>query len=124
LASNQLPIVNHQSSFINSRAFTLIELLVVIAVIALLMAILLPALQRVRKQARGLACRANLKQWGMTLALYTEDNQGWLPGAYSSGIWLLRGSMPIDDANDPGIYQPVSSNGIDAARTACSSSGP
>ena len=56
--------------------FTLIELLVVIAVIALLMAILLPALSRVREQGRAVACRSNLRQWGVILAMYTNEHDG------------------------------------------------
>ncbi len=55
-------------------AFTLIELLVVIAVIALLMAILLPTLQRVRRQVKAIICRSNLRQWGTMFYAYTEDN--------------------------------------------------
>ena len=56
------------------KGFTLIELLVVISVIALLMAILLPTLQRVRKQARAIACQSNLHQWGPIFSMYTDDN--------------------------------------------------
>jgi prepilin-type N-terminal cleavage/methylation domain-containing protein/prepilin-type processing-associated H-X9-DG protein len=58
------------------RGFTLIELLVVIAIIALLMAILMPALARVKKQARHIACRANLRQWTLFFSMYTGENDG------------------------------------------------
>ena len=58
------------------RGFTLIELLVVIAIIALLMAILMPALNRVKKQARAASCQARLKQWGLIWSLYANDNNG------------------------------------------------
>jgi prepilin-type N-terminal cleavage/methylation domain-containing protein len=67
------------------KGFTLIELLVVIAIIAVLMAILMPSLQRVRKQARGVVCQANLKQWGVIFAMYTDDNNGNFPERKSGG---------------------------------------
>ncbi|MHC4510720.1 MAG: type II secretion system protein [Planctomycetota bacterium] len=72
------------------RGFTLIELLVVIAIIALLMAILMPALQRVKGQARAVACQARLREWGLMFKLYTDDhdgyfNEGW--GQNETTLW-------------------------------------
>jgi prepilin-type N-terminal cleavage/methylation domain-containing protein len=67
------------------RGFTLIELLVVIAIIALLVAILMPALQRVKKQAKAAICQANLGQWGLVWSMYCEDNNGYFPKRIS--VW-------------------------------------
>jgi prepilin-type N-terminal cleavage/methylation domain-containing protein/prepilin-type processing-associated H-X9-DG protein len=61
------------------NGFTLIELLVVIAIIALLMGILMPALQRVKKQAKGVVCKNNMKQIGMAANLYAEDYDLFIP---------------------------------------------
>ena len=51
------------------KGFTLIELLVVIAIIALLLAVLMPAMSRVRKQARTMACQSNLHEWSLIFAI-------------------------------------------------------
>jgi len=85
-------IINHQSSTINPKGFTLIELLVVISIIVLLVAILLPSLQRVRKQARAVVCRAQLHQWGILYETYAAENNGYLPDWGPS--W--RGTGPTD----------------------------
>ena len=58
------------------NGFTLIELLVVIAIIALLMAILMPALARVKEQAKTVACVSKLKQWCLYFSLYAQDHNG------------------------------------------------
>jgi prepilin-type N-terminal cleavage/methylation domain-containing protein len=78
------------------KAFTLIELLVVIAILALLMAILLPALGRVRKQAQSTGCQANLRQWALYYSTYTSENDYRMPPLYNGGKFVyLPGVLPL-----------------------------
>ena len=74
----------------STKGFTLIELLVVMVIIALLVGLLLPALGRAREEARKTQCRSNLRQIGLGMNIYANDNKSWTPVAY--GGWVPKGS--------------------------------
>jgi len=95
------------------KGFTLIELLVVISIIALLMAILMPALSRVRKQGQAVACLNNLKQIGTAMHMYAQENADFIPRALDNKVKWLLAFMPYmgeefrsaSDYREVGVYQ-------------------
>jgi prepilin-type N-terminal cleavage/methylation domain-containing protein len=106
----------------SKSGFTLVELLVVIAIIAVLIAILLPSLNRARAAAARVACGSNMRQIALATTNYCQNNKGFLPppknikgGYYVANCWSIDNMKPLFDTkmltSDKVRYCPTGPNG-------------
>lgn len=102
------------------RGFTLVELLVVIAIIAMLVTLLLPAVQAARESARGMQCKNNLKQIGLALLNYHDAAGSYPIGVYTTGVgeegygWATKLLPYIEEQ---GVYDQIGRNYIPGQTT-------
>lgn len=113
-----------QSSPASRRAFTLVELLVVIAIVGCLAALVLTALAGASEKTRATQCASNLRQWGLALGMYADDNEDFLPRRGQGVQPLAQIDRPEDWFNALPIYfglppfsQMVTNNTMPAAHS-------
>lgn len=118
---------NSSTAIRRTRGFTLIELLVVISIIALLIAMLLPALGQARDVAQSISCLTRFKQLGLSMAIYHTENDGFYPRQSGGGTDFLRALGPYMDpgqdnyANAAGMWHPA--NTADVNQFLCPAQG-
>lgn len=107
------------------HGFTLVELLVVISIIAMLIALLLPALARAKEASRRVLCASNLRQWGLAINTYTTDCKGEMPGItawYANDIFGDASTTPPPPYNyEHANRKWMGSYGLDLKITRCPS---
>ena len=95
-----------QAGCVRGKSFTLIELLVVIAIIAILAAMLLPALSAARERARSANCTAKLKQVGLAAFMYADANQGYMPCGYNGTACTWQNLNANNGKTSLGVWPP------------------